>query len=50
MSSSTSRKAENHFGAISRLSREIRLTFGAIGSSGGNGSVIFVSVRRLTGS
>jgi hypothetical protein len=44
------REATNHFGAMGQFSSEIRLTFGAINSSGGSGGVNFVSVRDLTGS
>lgn len=43
------REAEDHFGAINQFSSEIRRTFGAIDTSGGRGSVIFVPVRGLTG-
>lgn len=50
MASWKHQEAENHFGAIGQFSSEISLTFGAIDSSGGSGSVSFVSVRGLTGS
>ena len=43
------REAENHFGAISQFSSGMGPIFGAIDSSGGSGSVSFVSVPRLTG-
>lgn len=44
------REAENHFGARSQFSSGMGPTFGAIDSSGGGGSLIFGSVRGLTGS
>jgi hypothetical protein len=44
------REAENHLGAISPFSSEMGPTFGEVDSSGGSGSVIFGSVRGLTGS
>lgn len=50
MGSSTNRKAAKHFGAIIEFSRTITVSFGAIGSGFGSDSLIFGSVRRLTGS